>query len=149
MLKLPPDTREFVELLNRLEVKYVMLGGYAVAWHGHPRLTKDVDFFIEASMQNGERVAAALNEFGMGSLGLTAEDVSLGIGVHFGRPPWRIDLVAEADGITFAEAWASRVEADWDGLKVNMLSRELLLQNKRASGRLEDLADVAKLEKRG
>ena len=146
-MKLPKDSREFIALLNAHSVKYVIVGGYAVAWHGYPRFTGDVDLFVECSPANAAALARVVAEFGLGSLGLKAADFSeLGVVIQLGRPPQRIDILTFADGVTFADAWDSRATAVWDGLPVNVLSRELLLANKRASGRAQDIADLGKLE---
>ncbi len=147
-LNFPPDTREFVELLNSYGVKYVLLGGYAVGFHGHPRFTKDADFFVEASVENGERVVRAVNDFGFDSFEIKPEQVAEGVTITMGRAPWRIDIIASADGITFAEAWATHIEATIAGVKLNVISRDLLIRNKLATGRGQDVADANTLLKR-
>jgi Nucleotidyl transferase AbiEii toxin, Type IV TA system len=148
-MELTKDFREFVALLNAHGVKYVLVGGYAVAWHGHPRFTKDIDFFVERSVENARAIVTVLGEFGMGSLGISASDLcEENTGVFFGRPPFRVDIINFADGIGFEEAWATRELAEWDGLPINVLSRDLLIRNKRAAARASDLVDVVTLEKR-
>lgn len=98
----PPSTKdflEFVRLLNRHGVKYVLIGGYAVGWHGHPRVTKDIDFFVERSPENAAAILRVLEEFGMSCLGITADDLTKeGTCVYFGNPPFRIDLLNFAEG---------------------------------------------------
>lgn len=143
------EFREFVASLNRNEVRYVMLGGYAVAWHGHPRFTGDVDFFIGRTPENAARVVKAIEDFGLACLGISAADLLAEEScVYFGAPPWRVDIINFATGITFEDAWASRVEGDIDGTPCHIISRDLLLKNKRAIGRSKDIADVETLEKR-
>lgn len=144
------EFREFAALLNKHRVKYVLVGGYAVGWHGHPRVTKDIDFLVERSPENAAKLVAVLEEFGLSCLGLKQEDfLEESSGVFFGLPPHRIDLLNFADGITFDEAWATKVEAQQDGEPLLIISRELLIKNKLAAGRLQDLADAATLQRRG
>jgi hypothetical protein len=132
-LELTKDFRDFIELLNAKNVKYVLLGGYAMAWHGHPRNTGDIDFFIARSENNAHALVEVLNDFGMGSLGLTANDfMEEGVVVQFGRAPYRVDILTFADGLTFEEVWESRIEGEWQGAKVNIISRDLLIRNKLA-----------------
>jgi hypothetical protein len=148
-LTLTKDFRDFVALLNELEVRYVLVGGYAVAWHGYPRFTKDIDFFVERSRENAERLLEVLNRFGLGSLGFTLDDLlAENTGLYFGFPPTRIDLINFADGLSFEEAWASRETGEIEQMPFYVLSRATLIKNKRASGRAQDLADVEKLEER-
>ncbi|HEX8265796.1 MAG TPA: DUF6036 family nucleotidyltransferase [Pyrinomonadaceae bacterium] len=143
---LNPDFREFVELLNSNSVKYLIVGGYAVAFHGHPRYTKDLDVWLELSEENAERVVQALRDFGFGSLNFTKEDFLLtGQVVQLGYPPSRIDLINSPDGVDFAECFASRIEIEIEGLKISIIDLENLKKNKKASGRLQDLADLEKL----
>jgi predicted nucleotidyltransferase len=140
------DFREFVELLNSNNVKYLIVGGYAVAFHGHPRYTKDLDVWLELSEENAERVVQALRDFGFGSLNFTKEDFLLtGQVVQLGYPPSRIDLINSPDGVDFAECFASRIEVEIEGLKISVINLENLKKNKKASGRLQDLADLEKL----
>jgi len=147
--ELTKDFREFVELLDANGVKYVLIGGYAVAWHGHPRFTNDIDFFLERSEQNAAAILRALAQFGMGSLGVVRDDFLEGGGVFIGHEPYRIDLLTSALGIDFDEAWRTRIVGTWDGVKINVLDRDLLIRSKRAAGRPDDLGDLEKLERRG
>ena len=145
-MKLPKDLREFVALLNAGHVKYVIVGGYAVAFHGRPRFTGDIDLFIESSVDNGERIVGALNTFGFAELKVTTEDLLQNdLVLQLGFPPNRIDLMTSIDGVTFDQAWTSRAEAIVDGLPVNFISCELLIQNKIAAGRPKDIADAQEL----
>lgn len=142
------DFRDFVALLNQHGVKYVLLGGYAVAWHGYPRFTKDIDFLVERSRENAEALVRVLDDFGMSGLGFTVEDlIEENTCLYFGHPPYRIDLINFAAGITFEEAWAAREEGEFDGLKFHVINREMLVKNKRATARGQDLVDAEKLER--
>ena len=145
-MRLQRDLREFVELLNCSEVRYVIVGGYAVAYHGHPRFTGDIDLFVESSADNADRILAALHQFGFGDLELTAQDFQHPDNiVQLGMPPNRIDLLTSLSGVSFEQVWQARLKTELDGLPVCFISKDLLLQNKRASGRAKDLADVVEL----
>jgi hypothetical protein len=140
--------REFIELLNSHAVEYVVVGGHAVAFHGHPRYTGDIDFFIQATEDNAARVLAVLTAFGFADLQLDVASLTVPQRViQLGRPPNRIDLLTSISGVSFDEAWSTSVPGELDGLPVRVLSRAALLTNKRASGRPKDLADVAELER--
>lgn len=144
---LNPDFREFIESLNDNGVRYLVVGGYAVAFHGHPRYTKDFDVWIEMSEANAARMVAALEQFGFGSLGLTAADFLVPDQIiQLGYPPNRIDILTTLPGVEFSECYPSRIVVDIDGLPVNFIDLENLKRTKRASGRLQDLADLEYLE---
>lgn len=142
---------DFLDLISALldaEARFVVVGGYAVAVHGHPRATKDIDLFVEAEPGNAQRVMAALHAFGAPLFGLTAADLSRpGKGLMMGSPPRRIDILTQIAGVDFASVWASRTVHDVGGLPVPFIGLERLIENKRASGRPQDLADVASLDR--
>ncbi|MBX7173170.1 MAG: hypothetical protein K1X72_19530 [Pyrinomonadaceae bacterium] len=141
------DFREFIELLNSNKVKYLLVGGYAIAFHGHPRYTKDLDIWLELSEENATKVIKALNDFGFGDLDVSKEDfLHEGMVVQLGYPPNRIDLINSPDGVDFTECYQSKVEVEIDGLIISVIDLENLKKNKKASGRLQDLADLEKLE---
>ena len=144
---LSKDFREFIELLNGHEVRYLVVGGYAVALHGYPRYTKDLDIWIELSPENADNVIKALEEFGFGSLGLKPEDFleSEQI-IQLGYPPNRIDILTTLKQIKFEDCYKEKVMVDIQGLKINFIDLENLKQNKRATGRPQDLADAENLE---
>jgi predicted nucleotidyltransferase len=143
---LNPDFREFIGSLNDNGVKYLVVGGYAVAFHGHPRYTKDLDIWIQVSAQNASNVIKALKAFGFGSLGLTEQDFLIPDQVvQLGYPPNRIDLIALVDGIDFDECYPAHIETEIDGVFVKFIDLENLKKNKKASGRLQDLADLENL----
>lgn len=145
-MKLQPDLREFIELLSSHGCEFLVVGGHAVAFHGHPRFTGDIDFLIRGTVQNASRVLATLRDFGFGALAITADDlVKPESVVQLGRPPNRIDLLTSISGVDFERAWRNRVNGELDGLAVAFIALEDLLDNKQASGRPKDLADFAKL----
>lgn len=140
-MKLQKDLREFIELLNSTGAEYLIVGGYAVAFHGYPRFTGDIDLLIEVSPANVAKIVQAMRRFGFGGVN-SDELLKPGVIFQLGRPPYRIDLVTAIDDVSFEEAWKSRVAGDLDGLPVQFIGREQLIRNKRASGRAKDIADV-------
>lgn len=143
---LSKDFREFIASLNSNNVRYLVLGAYALAFHGHPRYTKDLDVWIAADPDNVSRVLKALDDFDFGDLGISAKDLSSsGMVVQLGYPPNRIDILNSPSGVEFHECFASKIEVDLDGLKIPIIDVENLKKNKRAAGRLQDLADVEAL----
>lgn len=148
-MPLNSDLREFLESLNSNEVKYLVVGGYAVGFHGAPRYTGDLDVVVEKSSDNAARVMQTLMTFGFGNIGLGNEDfLRPNHVVQLGHPPNRIDILTGISGVTFEEAWNSRVQGELDGVPVNFIGREQLIRNKQSSGRSQDLADAEKLVKR-
>jgi hypothetical protein len=146
MNKLHPDWREFIELLNSHQVRYLIVGGFAVAFHGYPRLTEDIDFFLDASHENARRVLRALEDFGFGSLDLSEADFSTADRVvQLGYAPYRIDLITSISGVTFDEAWERRLTADLEGIPTQFVDRESLVRNKLATGRDKDRVDAKEL----
>ena len=141
------DFKEFIESLNVNQVRYLVVGGYAVALHGRPRYTKDLDVWVECSTENAPALLQALEQFGFGSLGLTADDFLVPDQVvQLGYPPHRIDILVGISGVEFADCYPQRVEVELDGVEVNFIDLENLKKNKKASGRLQDLADLENLE---
>lgn len=144
---LNPDFKEFIQSLNVNQVRYLVVGGYAVAVHGHPRYTKDLDVWIAPEGENLARFINALNEFGLGSLGLTTQDFSDPDQViQLGYPPNRIDLLTALEGVDFETCFASKLPVTIDGVTINFIDLENLKKNKKATGRLQDLADLESLE---
>lgn len=144
---LSQDFKEFIQSLNSNDVRYLVIGGYALAVHGCPRYTKDLDIWLDNSEANSNRVVSALRDFGFGSLGLTsAEFVTSGQVIQLGYPPNRIDLITSADGVDFNSCYEARVRFCIDTIDVDFIDVESLKANKRATGRLQDLADIAALE---
>jgi predicted nucleotidyltransferase len=141
------DFREFIQSLNDNHVRYLVIGGYAVALHGYPRYTKDIDIWIDMSPLNAASMVRALEQFGFSSLGLQAADFLVPDQIiQLGYPPGRIDLITTPPGVEFESCYASRVEVVIEDVAVNFIDLENLKKNKRASGRLQDLADLDNLE---
>ncbi|BAQ63208.1 hypothetical protein GM3708_3614 (plasmid) [Geminocystis sp. NIES-3708] len=141
------DFKEFIQFLNANQVRYLIVGGYAVAIHGHPRYTKDIDIWIEMSNDNATNIIKALNDFGFGSLGLKREDfVTPDQIIQLGYPPHRIDILTTIDGVDFASCYPSKIEIIIDNIVVNFIDLDNLKKNKKASGRLQDLADLENLQ---
>lgn len=141
------DFREFIQSLNGNHVRYLVIGGYAVALHGYPRYTKDIDIWIEMSPDNAAWMVKALEQFGFGSLGLQAADFLVPDQIiQLGYPPNRIDLITTPPGVDFETCYASRVEVVIDDVTVNFIDLENLKKNKQAAGRLQDLADLENLQ---
>jgi len=140
------DFKEFIQLLNKNQVKYLVIGGYAVAIHGHPRYTKDIDIWIEMSEENAQKLIKSLEQFGFGSLGLSPKDFQTPDQIiQLGYPPSRIDLLTTPDGIDFPTCYTSKIEMIIDEMSINFIDLENLRKNKQASGRLQDLADLENL----
>ena len=140
------DFKEFIASLNANQVRYLVIGGYAVAFHGYPRYTKDIDIWIERNEANAARMVEALEDFGFGSLGLQADDfVEADQIIQLGYPPARIDLITSAPGVDFGQCHASRVEVDSERVRVKFIDLVNLRRNKRAVGRMQDLADLENL----
>ena len=144
-----PDTQEFIRLLHRHGVRYVVVGGEAVIYYGLARLTGDVDFFYDGRGPNAERLYGALLAFWDGDvpgLGSAAELTQPGLVLQFGRPPNRIDLLNRIDGVDFDAAWETRrtlsMVSEGDAAPLYYIAREALIANKQASGRPQDLADL-------
>jgi hypothetical protein len=140
------DFREFIQSLNNNQVRYLVIGGYAVAFHGYPRYTKDLDIWIEPSLENAVNLVKALEQFGFGSLNLQISDfLAPDQVIQLGYPPNRIDLITTPSGVTFGDCFAAKVEVIIEDLVLNFIDLENLRQNKKASGRLQDLADLENL----
>ena len=145
-INLPPDFSEFLRLLNAHQVEYLLIGGYAVAYHGYPRATADMDIWIATHPRNAARVVAALKEFGFDVPALSVElfQTENQI-VRMGNPPVRIEIATGISGVNFAECYAARAIHVLDGLEVSLISLHDLKRNKRASGRHKDLDDLENL----
>ena len=144
---LTPDFKEFAALLNSNKVEYLIVGGYALAAYGHPRYTGDLDFWIGTAAENADRVLAALNQFGFGSLGIRREDLTEPEQViQMGFPPSRIDLLTSIDGVSFGPCYQRRLVFNVDGLQLGFIALDDFKINKKAVGRHRDLADLEILE---
>lgn len=140
------DFNELIAEFDAHSVEFLVVGAHALAAHGHVRATKDLDVWVKPALDNAERVIAALKSFGAPLHDLTPVDLATpGVVFQIGVAPIRIDVLTAIDGVTFEEAWPSRVASRFGGQRVFVLSRDHLIRNKRASGRLQDLADVERL----
>jgi hypothetical protein len=145
-MELNPDFQEFLRSFVGHDVRFLIVGGYALAAHGHPRYTKDLDVWVWTDPSNAQRVVTALEEFGFGGLGLTPADFEdPNVVVQLGREPQRIDILTFATGLVFSEAYEHRVLVDVGGLRVPFVSVDDLRTNKLATGRLRDRADASDL----
>jgi hypothetical protein len=141
------DLREFLELLNARGVEYLVVGAHCLAFHGRPRYTGDLDVLVSQSKTNAMKLVELLREFGFTGSKFTPVDFAAGDQViQLGRAPNRIDLLTSLTGVTTEEAFAGKVAADIEGIPVFILGKKELIQNKRAVGRPQDLADLAELE---
>jgi hypothetical protein len=148
MIELFEEFRDILVELHNSGARFVVLGGHAVAFHGHPRATKDLDVLVEANPDNAKRVYAALAAFGapLSAFEVSVEDFASYDGVlQLGVPPRRIDIINRADGITFAEAIADDQSFHLEGCQIPVIGRSALIKNKRAAGRPQDIADVKAL----
>ena len=140
------DFKELLELFNKYRVEYMIVGGYALAFHGAPRYTGDMDIYIKPDSQNGERITTALKDFGFGEIGLSVEDFIYPEKViQLGVPPVRIDIITSLSGVTWDEASAGKMSALYGDTEVHLIGREQFIKNKKATGRKRDIADLESL----
>lgn len=145
-MELNRDFSEFIECFTARDVRFLIVGGYAVAAHGHPRYTKDLDVWVRADVDNARRIIDALDDFGFGGLGLAVEDfVADDVVVQLGREPQRIDLLTFVSGVDFDQAYSNRELVLMGDVEVPVIGRAELHRNKLATGRLRDLADIEDL----
>lgn len=144
--RLPADFRDFLKLLNSQQIEYLLVGGYAVCYHGYYRNTVDIDFWIAVNPQNAARITKAIREFGF-NLPQLKEDLFLQPGriIRMGVEPTRIEILTQISGCEFTDCYARRVQGTLDGVPVNIISLPDLIKNKTSSGRLKDLDDAQKL----
>jgi len=141
-----PDFRDLLALFGKHDVECMIVGAYALAFHGAPRFTGDIDIFVRPDPQNAERILAALAEFGFGSVGLTAQDFTEpGQVIQLGVPPVRVDLITSLTGVSWDQAYRGRAEGTYGRVRVNYIGREQFVANKKATGRKRDLADLEAL----
>jgi len=145
-IHLPADFKEFLRLLNAHKVEYLLIGGYAVGYHGYPRATADMDIWTAVQPANADRVVSALTEFGFDPPELSPElFLRPWQIVRLGVPPVRIEIATTISGVDFAECYTDRIEDVLDGVPVSLISLKHLRINKKASGRHQDLADLDEL----
>ena len=141
-MKLHPDFCAFIDALARQHVEFVIVGSFALAMHGRPRATGDIDLWIRPTPENGKSLTKAVEEFGFGFMRITENDVMSGKIIQMGVPPVRIDLISVLDGLTAEEIWQGKVEGDLGGRHVFFLGKDAYIKNKRAVGRPKDLGDL-------
>lgn len=143
------DFVEFIELLNKHNVAYMIVGAHALAFHGRPRHTGDLDIWIKPDTQNATKLVTVINDFGFGSLGLTESDfLKENYVTQLGYPPLRINILNAVSGVEFDKAYANKVDGEVDGLKINFINIPEFIKNKQASGRKKDLADIESLKRK-
>jgi predicted nucleotidyltransferase len=142
-IQLPPDFKEFFRSLNSRGVEYLLIGGYAVGYHGYPRPTGDLDIWINSTPENAERAVSALGDFGFNCpIKVLLEENQV---VRMGAQPFRIEVLTSIDGVSFSDCYAERVNGVLDGVEVTLISLTKLKDNKRASGRSKDKMDLENL----
>lgn len=145
-MEIPNDFKELLELFNSHRVEYLIVGGYALAFHGAPRVTGDIGLFVRPTDENARRILAALGEFGFGSLDLSVEELTKpGMVVQLGVPPVRIDIITRVSGVSWGRADAAKVPGRYGDTPVHFISRDDFIANKKATGRLKDAADIEAL----
>lgn len=145
-IQLPPDFKEFLQLLHTHEVEYLLIGGYAVGYHGYPRATGDMDVWVAISPANAAKLVTVLRDFGFGTTGASVELFQQPQKViRMGNPPLRIEILTSISGVEFATCYAARITDSLDGIPVTIINRKDLATNKQASGRMKDLNDLEHL----
>ena len=145
-MEIQPDFRDLLALFNAHRVEYMIVGGYALAFHGAPRYTGDIDLFVRPNAANARRILTALDEFGFGTVGLTEEDFrSPDKVVQLGVPPVRIDIITSLSGVSLEDAFAGCVDGKYGDIPVKYIGRAEFISNKRSTGRKKDIADLEAL----
>jgi hypothetical protein len=142
------DFRDFLRALKNADVRFLIVGAHALSIHGVPRATGDLDVWVECSAESARRIVNALTRFGapVDDLGIREADFAKpDLVAQFGLPPYRIDVLTSISGVTFDDAWTDRVAGEIEGERVSFISRRAFLQNKRATGRTKDIADIESL----
>ena len=145
-MEIQQDFKDLLELFNAHKVEYIIVGGYALAFHGAPRYTGDIDIFVKPDDENAARIMSALEVFGFGSVGLAAKDFERpGQVVQLGVPPVRIDIITSISGVSWNEAFSHRAPGKYGDIQVHYIGHDHFIMNKRAMGRKKDLADLEAL----
>lgn len=140
------DYSDFITALQHNDVRFVIIGAYALSFYGEPRMTGDIDFWIYPDKDNAERLLRALSAFGFASASLSAADILSGNVIQLGVPPVRIDLLTELSGVTTDEIWDQRIRGNLDTFAVDYIGKDTLIKNKRTIGRHKDLADIEAIQ---
>ena len=147
-MTLAQDFEDFVILLNKHHVDYMVVGGYALAFHGKPRHTGDLDIWINSSETNAEKLILVIKEFGLSDLGLTKSDfIKEGYVTQIGYPPLRIDILNSIDGVKFEDAFPNKLFVDINGIEVKYIGLKEFIENKIATGRSQDIAELKEIKK--
>ena len=145
-MEVQQDFKELLKLFNAHKVKYMIVGGYALAFHGAPRYTGDIDIFVKPDSRNAKKILKALDEFGFSSFGLKEEDFkNPNRVVQLGYPPVRIDIITSISGISWDEAYKECIKGDYGNIFVYYIGKDHYILNKQASGRKKDIADLEAL----
>ena len=145
-MEIQQDFKELLELLNAHNVEYMIVGGYALAFHGAPKYTGDIDVFVRPDKENARQIMKALDEFGFGSVGLDLSDFNYeNKVVQLGVPPVRIDIITSISGVTWQEAFSSKVEGQYGDVPVHYIGVDQFIKNKKSIGRKKDMADLEAL----
>lgn len=148
MMDLNKDFREFIAALNANDVDYLLVGGYAVGFHGYPRFTQDLDIWVRPTEKNARKVLQALIDFGFPSTRLTINDfLSPDTEFQMGYPPFRMDVMNSIEGVQFENCFKRRSYVDFDGVSISVIGLNDLKKNKKATGRKKDLVDIEHLKK--
>ena len=146
-MKESQDFKEFIELLNKHDVRYLIVGGYALSYHSRPKFTQDIDFWIDIDRENAKKVLQVLDDFGFGNLGISIEDLMTAEKIlQLGVEPLRIDLLTSVDGLHFDQAYKVKVRGNYFDVTADIISLDDLIKNKKASGRKKDLHDLDWIE---
>lgn len=142
-MKASKDFKEFIELLNKNNVNYLLVGGYAVGYHSRPRYTEDIDIWIQPSLENAKKIIHVLNKFGFTGISVSIEElIQPEKIIQLGLPPQRIDILTSIDGVNFNDAWERRIVDSFGDIPVFIISLKDLIKNKSSSGRIKDLQDI-------
>jgi len=146
-MRVEKDFKDFVSIFNKYHVQYIVVGAYALGYHGIPRATQDLDLYVRPNQRNAAKIARALEQFGF--TGLDQRDLAEpGKVVMLGRPPMRIDLLTRISGVTWEAAWKNKMHGTYGGQDIFIIGSNELIVNKRAAGRTKDLADLEALVKK-
>ena len=146
-MTLARDFEEFVKLLNKHKTAYMVVGGYALAFHGRPRHTGDLDIWIDISNSNATKMLRVVKDFGLGSLGFTKKDfLKEGFVSQIGHPPLRIDILNSIDGVEFEKAYKNKLSIDLDNIRIHYIGLGDFIKNKQSTGRARDLADIRDIQ---
>lgn len=148
-MEIQKDFKELLELLNSHKVEYLIIGGYALAYYGHPQFTGGMDILVKAEPENARKILLVLNDFGFGELDISEDDlICTGNVIQLGYPPVRIDLVTSISGVSWEQANSNKIKDEYGGVTTFIIGRREFIKNKKALGRHQDLADIEKLDEK-